>query len=76
VWAWATLAAALVCAAMTALGVAVLTTSGGIIDQVAISTQDWLGALMFALLTGVLSWLAARRLGRLRRARRQHGGLE
>jgi hypothetical protein len=69
VWAWGTLAAALVCAAMTALGVAALATDGGAVDQVGTSGEDWSATLLFGVLTGVLGWLGVSRL----RRRRQTG---
>jgi hypothetical protein len=69
-WAWAALAAALVCAAMTALGVAVLATDGTAVEQVGTSSEDWSATLLFAVLTGVLGWLGVSRLRRLRQTRR------
>jgi hypothetical protein len=74
-WAWGTLAAALVCGAMTALGVAVLATDGAVIGQVGTSAEDWSATLVFAVLTGILGWLGLSRLRRLRQIPRDGGGL-
>lgn len=74
--AWGTLAAALVCAAMTALGAAVLATGGTAVDQLGTSGEDWLATLLFAMLTGVLGWLGVSRLRRRRQTRRHGQRLE
>jgi hypothetical protein len=74
--AWGTLAAALVCAAMTALGVAVLATDGTAVDQLGTSGEDWLATLLFAMLAGVLGWLGVSSLRRRRQTRSDGQRLE
>jgi hypothetical protein len=65
-----TAVAAIVCVAMTALGLAVLATDGSAIDQAGTTTEDKVYVGIFALLTLVLAPTAVHRL---RRCREGHG---
>jgi hypothetical protein len=59
--------AALVCLAMTCLGVAVLVTDGAVVDQAGVTAEDWLFAGVAAVLTVVLIPTAIYRLRRSRK---------
>lgn len=67
-----TLAAAVVCLAMTALGIAVLVTDGAVVDQSGVTGDDWALLALFAVLSLVLAPTAVVRTRRVRRRRARH----
>lgn len=69
VYALATVVAAVVCVAMTTLGISVLATNGAVVEQVGTSHEDWVSVAVFGALSLIL--IPAGVL-RIRRARRSH----